>query len=292
MRAVWSFWSKPHIDGHALGWATERARLCAWILSVETARRHHPETALYTDDAGARLLVDALALPFDHVHLTLNALDGYASDWWAAGKILTYLQQETPFIHIDSDVFLWKRLPDHLLDAPLLAQNPEYFTPGRSWYYPQKFDLLTQLDGWVPEEVRWYRSTYETQRAFCCGIFGGHRLDFVHHYAKHALDLLLHPANRPLWAFLGGDNILIEQYVLSACVAYHQDNRASPYHNVDVACLFPSDIEAFKVENYTQAGYTHLIGGAKRNPHLCQRLERRLQREYPTAYDRVCALTG
>ncbi len=287
MRAVWSYWSKPHDAGRALGWATERARLCAWTLSVETARRHYPTTVLYTDDAGAQLLVDALALPFDEVHLTLNALKSYAPEWWAVGKILTYLQQEAPFVHVDGDVFLWKALPERLTAASVLAQNPEYFTPGHSWYYPQKFDLLAQFGGWVPEEIQWYRANHETQRAFCCGIFGGNRLDFIHYYAGRALDLLLHPTNRRLWAFLGGDNILVEQYLLSACLAYQRHEPTSPYHEVDLRCLFPTDADAFREENYTRAGYTHLIGGAKRNLQLCRRLEARVRQAYPATYARI-----
>jgi hypothetical protein len=72
MRAVWSFWSRPHhADCHRI-WASERHHLLAWILSVETARQHYPDTILYTDAEGARLLVDTLQLPFRQVSTMLD----------------------------------------------------------------------------------------------------------------------------------------------------------------------------------------------------------------------------
>lgn len=106
MRAVWSFWSKPHRTSRHYYWFSEFHHALAWSLSVQEARKHYPDTWLYTDDAGARLLVDKLQLPFAHVCTDLNALDGYAPGWWALSKLYAYRQQTEPFVHLDYDVFL------------------------------------------------------------------------------------------------------------------------------------------------------------------------------------------
>jgi hypothetical protein len=286
MRAVWSFWSKPVREEKALGWRSELYHLLSWVLSTQTARQHFPQTALHTDDEGAELLVGALGLDFDLVCTDLNILDDYDPEWWAIGKVYTYLLQTEPFVHIDSDVFLWKPLPRRMEQAPLLGQNPEYFDAGGSWYYLQKFDLLRQLDGWIPEEVEWYMTTFSRQRAICCGIFGGNRLDFIQYYAKRAIDLLTHPCNQPVWTLLGGDNILIEQYTLSACLEYHRAAESSPYSDIFIDCLFGSSDEAFKSANAARCGYTHLIGGAKRSAFACDRLAERVARDYPAYYER------
>ena len=63
-RAVWSFWSKPYQNHFNLAWKSEKHHLLAWILSVETARKHYPETVLHTDDDGANLFLNGLGLEF------------------------------------------------------------------------------------------------------------------------------------------------------------------------------------------------------------------------------------
>src|SRR5690349_4701476 len=114
MRAVWSFWTKPFRAYHRHLWTSPLHHLLAWVLSVETARAHYPRTALFTDEEGARLLIDGLKLEFTTVSTELARLQGESPDWWTLGKLWTYRAQSEPFIHIDSDVFLWKRLPPAL----------------------------------------------------------------------------------------------------------------------------------------------------------------------------------
>src|SRR5687767_1744547 len=139
MRAIWSFWSKPFARHHHRVWASPRHHLFSWVLSVRTAVRHYGPAVLYTDTAGAKLLVDRIGLEFDEVHTDLDALDAVDEGWWALGKLYAYRAQREPFVHIDSDVFLWQRLPPQLEQAPLLAQNPEPFVAGQSYYQPEVF---------------------------------------------------------------------------------------------------------------------------------------------------------
>jgi hypothetical protein len=87
---------------------------------------------LVTDDAGARMLVDGLGLQFTRVSTELNALAKHDPDWWNLGKIHAYHLQMEPFVHIDSDVFLWKRLPPRLEHADVFAQNPNMIFPRES----------------------------------------------------------------------------------------------------------------------------------------------------------------
>ena len=50
--------------------------------------------------------------------------------------------------------------------------------------------------------------------------------------------------------------------------------------------------EAFDEKAARRAGYTHLIGGAKRNRKLMRSLENRVMREYPELYERCCRVTA
>src|SRR5262249_42856235 len=119
-RAVWSYWSKPYEARRHEPWPSERHHLLSWVLSTMTARRHYGETTLCTDDAGARLLVDGIGLEFEHVSTALNALHVSNPDWWALGKLYAYRMQTEPFVHIDSDVFLWRPLSPDPASVPLL----------------------------------------------------------------------------------------------------------------------------------------------------------------------------
>ena len=288
-RAVWSFWSRPFQARRREVWASEKHHLLAWILSVETARRHYLETALVTDDAGAALLIDGLGLAFDHVSTDLNSLDNHDPDWWVLGKLYAYRAQTEPFVHLDNDVFLWNRLPERMNTAPVIAQNSEFFPFVGSWYRPADFDLAVRATyGWLPPEWTWFVSRH-CGEALCCGIFGGVDVGFVNHYADVAIRIIEHPANQTAWHLMGfkiGDNILFEQYLLSACIAYHANHETSPFYGVHVQCLFDSAGDAFTPDRAREAGYTHLIGGAKRNDELARRLESRVARDYEQQYER------
>ena len=291
MKVVWSFWTKPVRAHCRSAWLSERHHLCAWILSVETAREHYPETCLYTDDAGAKLLIDGLGLEFEHISTGLNVIEGHDPGWWAIGKLYTYRLQTDPFVHLDNDVFLWKPLPKRIELAPVFAQNPEYFVAGASYYQPQAFELVLKhlTDGWIPREWAWYRSAGQLQKAECCGVFGGNRIDLIKYYANLAIRLIEHPANQRGWGLLDdkiGHNILFEQYLLSACIEYHRNKPDSPYQDIDIQYLFKSSDDAFNPENAAQVGFTHLIADAKRNVIVADRVEKRVQGDYPEHYER------
>jgi hypothetical protein len=296
MQAVWSFWSKPYTAHHRQMWLSDLHHLLAWVLSVETARRHYPSTALVTDADGARLLVDRLGLRFTTVSTALSALDDEDPEWWVLGKLWAYRQQREPFIHVDNDVFLWKRLSAKVERAPVCAQNPEFFPLDEDcWYRPNAYEqAIRAVSGWAPEEWQWSTSR-RMGKAVCCGILGGTATDFLSYYADVAIRMIQHPRNRAAWAALGspvGDNILVEQYLLAACLEFHRNRPGSPYKGVDAAYLFESTDQAFDERRAARVGYTHLIGAAKHDRGLMARLEARVRNEYPELYERCVSCAG
>jgi hypothetical protein len=289
MRAVWSWWTKPLLAGRGWFWPSPRHHLLSWILSVETARRHHPRTSLVTDDRGAALLVERLGLEFEHVSTALNALDGHDAEWWNLGKLLAYSLQTEPFVHLDQDVYLWEPLPERLLSADVFAQNPEPFTLGLSDYRPEVLEhALHSVGGWVPEEMTHCLPIHGMLRGACCGILGGRRVDFIRHYAELALRLVEHPRNAPAWPRLGDKQYyttVLEQYLLEACVRFHEAREGSPFQGVSIRYLFESPGDAY--EQADAAGYTHLLGTAKRDAEILRRLEERVRLDYPALYRRA-----
>lgn len=290
MKAIWSFWTKPFKAYYHSAWMSDKHHLLAWILSLETAKKHYPETCLFTDDDGARLLIDGVGLEFNHVCTDLNALNEQDPEWWALGKLYTYRAQTEPFVHIDNDVFLWKPLPERVESAPVFAQNPEYL--DIDWgYKPEEFrDCVKSVSGgWIPKEFEWYTSRAALQRGECCGIFGGTQLDFIQYYADAAMKIVEHPINQTAWPLLDRKvtrNHLVEQYLLAACIDYHKNKQTSPYRNINIQYLFNSFDDAFNPENAREVGYTHLLGSSKRNKAIAVRLENRVKQDYPEYYER------
>jgi hypothetical protein len=289
MRAVWSFWSKP-FRSRTPFWKSDLHHLFSWVVSVETVKRYYPKTALFTDDEGARILIDGIGLEFECVSTELNALASQDPGWWTLGKLYAYRAMTEPFFHADSDVFLWKPLPKWLTAAPVFAQNPEPISELSSWYRPEVFDrALRPIEGaWLPREWAWYRTAGVGQRAECCGIVGGNRIDFINHYARIAIQLIEEPSNQPGWASLNdkvGHNILLEQYLLAACLDYHRSTPGSPYRDVSIAYLFDCLGAAYDELQAERVGFTHLMA-AKRDGEVARRLEMRVMRDYPEYHER------
>jgi hypothetical protein len=286
MKAVWSFWTKPFEAHHHSWWPSAKHHLLAWVLSLETARQHYPDTWLITDDAGARMLVDGIGLQFRRVSTELNALAQHDTDWWAAGKIYAYRMQTEPFVHIDNDVFLWKRLPARLERADVFAQNPESLVAATN-YQPELLDRALS-DAWLPDEWRWYQRLSKRQ-AYCCGILGGNCIDFINLYATASLRMIEDPANQSALQSLPNKQmhiVLVEQYLLSAFAKYHTSRPGSPFGRIEFECLFNTMDESQTPDYVARAGFTHLGGTAKKNGLFAERLENRVRRDYPEHYRR------
>ena len=282
MRAVWSFWTRPHQHARRGVWLSDRHHLLSWVLSVETARRHHPDTALVTDTAGARMLADGVGIDFGAVSTALDALDASDPEIWALGKLHAYAAQDRPFVHVDADVFLWNALPERLTRAAVFTQNPEPFEPGHPYYRPERLAAwLRAGGGWVPEEWSWFLQSGRQLRGDCCGIVGGRDVEFLRRYASMSIQTLEAPVNHAIWSRFADrqlDSLCLEQFYLAACVEHR---------GMTMEYLFSSIEESWAPGAATAAGYTHLISNAKSDPLLMQRLETRVARDYPEAYERV-----
>ena len=296
MRAVWSFWSKPFHAFKGRIWREPHHHLLAWGLSLRLARQHYPDTLLVTDNDGKKLLVDQLGLSFSDVSTELETLRDVEPGWWALGKLVAYSMQDRPFIHIDTDVFLWKPLPSSVSTAPVFAQCPEFHPPLDEHCGPRDIEQAFARHGLpLPHEWEWSRS--QDRHGFReenCGILGGQHVAFLRYYANLGLQLVRDPAHRAAWTELpdkAAYNMIVEQFLLSACLDYHRSHPHSPYRGVHARHLFRSWDDAFHPHKTAQAGYTHLLGNAKTDAGVTQRLERRMLHEDRDFY-RHCARLG
>ena len=105
-----------------------------------------------------------------------------------------------------------------------------------------------------------------------------------------AIRMVTNPGHAALWADLpekSAFNMLIEQFLLAACIDYHRVHPQSAFRGITIRYLFPSWEAAFNPQLAAQAGYTHLLGDAKSDPEVTARLERRVASLDP-AFHRHC----
>jgi hypothetical protein len=290
VRAIWSFWSRPFELYYRHNWGNGFNHNLAWVISVNAARAHYPRTMLVTDSAGKRLLVDRLGLPFTDVSTELDRLAGHDPTWWVIGKLVAYSMQTEPFVHVDSDAFLWQRLPARLEAAPVLAQHPEHCGLDPYLYRPREVEqAFAAAGGILPPELRWARAQGGDLRAENCGIVGGHYVPFLRHFAETALALIERPENAAGWRNQPEKwrhNYLVEQYLLAACLDYHRSHGESPFADVQVNYLFDSWEQALNPSEAARVGYTHLMAGAKRAADVVRRMRVRVRRDWPEFYQR------
>ena len=127
----------------------------------------------------------------------------------------------------------------------------------------------------------------------CCGIFGGTRTDFIRHYAGRALRMAFGPRNRERLDGLPGKEgrmIVLEQFLLSACLDYHAGRAASPFADVRIGYVFDRLDLAYSADAAEAAGFTHLAAGAKRDRRVCRDLEWQVSR--PTFRNSTSAAAG
>jgi hypothetical protein len=180
-----------------------------------------------------------------------------------------------------------------LARADVFAQNPEPISASTPYYQPEQLEqaLGAITSGWLPDEWRWYRRT-RISRAECCGIFGGNHIDFINRFATASLRLVEEPAHFQALRSIHDKRALmlvIEQYLLAAFVEYHKASVVPPLGNIQLEYLFQSIEDAWNPDSATQAGFTHLVAGAKQNQLFAERLEHRVRCDYPQYYRRCMA---
>jgi hypothetical protein len=297
MRAVWSFWSEAYRAGQGFTWREPLHHLLAWGLSLRLAQAHYPETVLVTDSPGRALLIDRLGLPFTEVSTELDRLGDTDPGWWALGKLVAYSLQDRPFVHLDTDVFLWQPLPARITGAPVLAQHPEIYPADDARCGPRLVeDAFARAGLSLPAEWEWSRSRSARRiRESNCGILGGMNAAFIQYYARLSLDLVLNSRHAPAWAAFPAKaslNTTVEQFLLPACLDFHRFHPGSPHRGIYQRYLFPSAGAAFDPAEAAQLGFTHLIAGAKMDARVTSRLEARVRREDAAFYRRCKRIAG
>lgn len=252
MKIVLSFWSKPArnfggIKYNNCRWHNPLLHCCGWIISTMLAKEKYSKVELVTDTEGLEVFEKHFKLPFDNISTALNDIEDVYSALWMTGKLKAYSIQKEPFIHIDSDVFLWKKFSDIFLQSDILAQHMENETNTMFHdVYPKYLNLMRENNITVGPYLDICENAYNA------GIFGGNNIDQINKYANAALNVVYNNINKweALHYKIGGlsfCNATIEQMLLY---------NMSVKENFNVSTLFPP---IFHEIDAVEKGYTHLM---------------------------------
>lgn len=214
-------------------------------ISVYLARKNFDEVHFITDSVSEDYFKD---IKFDSVTTELDCLDTSYGEVWSLGKIMAYkiaAERGDPFVHIDYDVFFWKKLSQEFLSNSLITQ----------WVEEYSYDIYE-----IPKLLANCPNLHlikdiQPVGAINVGFFGGHDLEFIKNYAEGSLNFVMDPANEHFWKrndlYKQGWNkaVIAEQYYLEV---------SRIFYNKTIDVLFkkewPKEPEALEY------GYSHLMG--------------------------------
>jgi hypothetical protein len=289
MKIVQTYWSSSLQQQplhNAGGWLSAEYHWQSWALSVLQLRQFYDEVELITDAAGKAVLIDTLNLPYTSVRVVLDeALSAYPHDLWALAKIHAYSIQKEPFMHVDGDVYIWKRFEDHIEQAPLVAQNFEVDFP----FYRKPLATIKNEFQNVPtcmlNEIHEEKSIFSSN----AGVIGGQNYGFFKEYKQLAFGIIDSNAQTLTKIAYNFLNICIEQF-LYYCLA--KEKSIAMCYVIDNQGQFDPTYPGFA--NFHKVPfddwYIHCMAEYKRQEVVVRHLSKRLRQDHPSYYYRILRL--
>lgn len=275
MKAVYSFWGKPFWMGGG-GYWNGRHFLSLLGLSAAYSRQHFSSVSMFCC-SGSKALFESLGW-FDEVVVSMDKVDQMAPRHWAAAKMSTFALQSEPFLHIDNDAFISRKLKRTISLSPLISQCPEHYVEFSGNYRPQMMAVQNHPvhpDFWHEDWVNFSGRNHKATFAYNTGVFGGCDIEAIKAYANSAVDFTVAEGDK-----LPDINTTIEQ----AYLAMFSYNEQVP---VKIIISDWRNNSAAK-----EMGYCHYWGGTKRDKNRNGKLnldilEERFKHEFPEAYKAV-----
>ncbi|TGE13966.1 DUF6734 family protein [Hymenobacter elongatus] len=288
MKIVQSLWMAPS-KGAAIeesrvkgGWLSEKYHHYSMALSACLLRQWYPELELVTDQAGAELLIDQLQLPYSGVNVCLDQLNQFPEGLWSLPKLHAYSLQQSPFLHVDGDVFTWTPFKtEQLGNNFLLVQSPE--VDHHESYEKPLLHFQATLEG-LPACMLPAATQAPLITSLNAGVLGGSDLEFINTYATQALELIELNKERLAGDLLAGfSNTIIEQYFFKQLA--ESQGKKIQYLFDKLSKNFEEILHFDQVPVTTK--YIHVLGNAKQTYYNCVQVENRLRYHFPAVYKRV-----
>ncbi|MEM1337013.1 MAG: DUF6734 family protein [Bacteroidota bacterium] len=290
MKIVHSYWSKPgkisrtgFTEKTSGGWRHKKYELMSWALSCLTFKRFYPNIELVTDIDGKKLLIDQLRLPYTSIRIVLDQLNKYPQQLWAVGKLFAYSLQDEPFIHVDNDIYIWKRFKPKIEKAALVAQHVDH----DETHYNFAMDHLKEHNIQIPLVLTRDLAIHKRFNSSNAGIIGGNDIIFFKEYVEkafHFIDTQLEKISKTVVGSLYA--IIYEQYLYSALARKNNIKIHHLFRREEIKSL---DLVNF-MNKYGNTKYVHLYSFSKFSLEYCRNLEHQLLLEYPEYHNRIISL--
>lgn len=265
------------------GWLSSEYHWMSWALSCLQAKQVFGAVHLETDARGREILMEKLQLPYDSVSTTLEKrLDDYHPALFALAKILTYSNQSEPFLHLDSDVFLWHKPDSSLLEGKLIAQNMDKNLP----FYLHNLTEINRHLQYVPPLFAPGNFVKKDIYGSNAGVMGGNYPEFFQEYSRIAFDFIDGNKDCIDKVDTGGLNFIFEQYLFFQLA----QSAGIPVGYLKGVVDDPVFKDYINFENFPHTDLIHPVGGFKKMRHVCEHVAKKLRNDYPEYYYRVIDL--
>jgi len=285
MNAIQTYW----ISGNSVpagGWINRRFEYISWSLSFFLLKRNFAQVHLYGNTPGVLTLSEELGLKYDKVFTCLDTKEEQISDLWTMAKIYVYSLQETPFVHVDGDVFWFNFPPKDFLSSEVVAQCLEIGDP----FYHDVLKTIRENHGSLP--AYWDKINLNSVFAINMGILGGHHVQLFKKFYDEALNF--YHENLKLFKKHSSGSlkylyIFIEQFFFSVLA---RENNASIKLLKKTA--FKNDFS--EVLNFNKVlpstgepDFLHLLGSYKYRLNYCNKMEFWLKKLWPAQLQKIDA---
>lgn len=201
-------------------------------LSLYLAKKHYGNVHLVTDTNGKNALK---SLPFSSVITTLDSL--IPNKFWALGKIHTYkyaASLKKRFFHLDSDLFLWEKLPNDIENSDVFFEEEEKSIMFNNQYlhiipFLEKFPKFNVLSDKI----------YNNKASTMC-IVGGENFSFFEKYCNEVINISTNPLYYSFfeqYPELLTYSTVLEQFVFWSMLNKNKINYQSIYNSTDNTSL-------------------------------------------------------
>lgn len=249
-------------------------------------KQNNPDKRLifYGNEIIVHLFEDSFNLPYDEYRI-VECTGEYADWFYCWPKIVTYQQQNEPFIHIDTDVFMWKPMPHRLLQASLVAQHKE----RDSNFYMDVYKQIGADRVQLPEYLNACNDG-KYINSYNAGLLGGNDIDFFKKYLKEISIFLNANRNR----FLQSDRRFLYNVVFEQWLFYGLTKK----ENKEVTTFYKDVITDFdmlkarvpqQVLSLEELNFLHVME-YKDNIRCNRFIAYRMQSEFPVEYERILSV--
>lgn len=223
MNAVFSFsslfFNLKTSDRKIAGFKSNKMFLNSCVMSVMQSKKFFDKIIIVTDKIGSEIF-KSLELPIDILYDDLDdKINEKYKNFWAISKLFAHTYQTEPYVHLDLDLYLWKKLPNifYAKNIDLIYLYPEkyvsldLYSQGIYDYIKYgKKGIITDLDKFLIE----YNNRNNV--ALNCAILGGRNVSFIKEYAENILNYLKIYPDDTKHHF--GSPVFLEQYCLGVKV--------------------------------------------------------------------------